>query len=115
MSAPLGRVHTGWLRRSRARMSSTCPWSSTTSPPAENSRIGRGRPSAMIVMIRDPHRRPVAGPRGLGSEAGTCDQWSVRPDDLLAHFPDGAVPRPAQIHLLSRLGRALAEAEDDPE
>jgi Rad3-related DNA helicase len=35
-------------------------------------------------------------------------------DDLLAHFPPGATPRPEQAHLLRGLGDALAEAEDDP-
>jgi Rad3-related DNA helicase len=34
--------------------------------------------------------------------------------DLLAHFPAGATPRPAQARLLAQLGDALAEAEDDP-
>jgi Rad3-related DNA helicase len=38
----------------------------------------------------------------------------VRPDDVLAHFPAGATPRPVQARLLARLGDALAEAEDDP-
>jgi hypothetical protein len=38
----------------------------------------------------------------------------VRPDDVLAHFPAGATPRPAQARLLAQLGDALAEAEDDP-
>jgi Rad3-related DNA helicase len=38
----------------------------------------------------------------------------VRSDDVLAHFPDGATPRPAQARLLAQLGDALAEAEDDP-
>jgi ATP-dependent DNA helicase DinG len=36
-------------------------------------------------------------------------------DDLLAHFPDGAIPRPEQARLLAALGDALAEIEDDPE
>jgi ATP-dependent DNA helicase DinG len=35
-------------------------------------------------------------------------------DDLLAHFPPGATPRPEQARLLTALGDALAEAEDDP-
>jgi ATP-dependent DNA helicase DinG len=35
-------------------------------------------------------------------------------DDLLAHFPPGATPRPEQARLLSVLGDALAELEDDP-
>ena len=35
-------------------------------------------------------------------------------DDLLAHFPAGATPRPEQARLLTALGDALAEAEDDP-
>ena len=33
--------------------------------------------------------------------------------DLLAHFPDGAIPRPAQVALLDRIGEALAEAGAD--
>ncbi len=39
----------------------------------------------------------------------------MRPDDLLAHFPAGATPRPAQARLLARLGAALADAAGDPE
>jgi len=35
-------------------------------------------------------------------------------DDLLAHFPAGATPRPAQARLLAALGDALAEIADDP-
>jgi Rad3-related DNA helicase len=35
-------------------------------------------------------------------------------DDLLAHIPAGAIPRPEQARLLTALGDALAEAEDDP-
>jgi ATP-dependent DNA helicase DinG len=35
-------------------------------------------------------------------------------DDLLAHFPPGATPRPEQARLLRALGDALAELEDDP-
>jgi len=35
-------------------------------------------------------------------------------DDLLAHFPAGATPRPEQARLLAALGDALAEIEDDP-
>jgi ATP-dependent DNA helicase DinG len=38
----------------------------------------------------------------------------VRPDDLLASFPAGATPRPAQARLLRQLADALAEAADDP-
>lgn len=34
--------------------------------------------------------------------------------DLLAHFPAGATPRPAQARLLAALGDAIAEALDDP-
>ena len=33
--------------------------------------------------------------------------------DLLAHFPDGAIPRAAQVALLDELGGALAEVGDD--
>ena len=32
--------------------------------------------------------------------------------DLLAHFPDGAIPRPEQVRLLDELGAALAEGGD---
>jgi Rad3-related DNA helicase len=35
--------------------------------------------------------------------------------DLLAHFPDGFVPRPAQERLLDDLARALAAAAEDPD
>jgi len=35
-------------------------------------------------------------------------------DDLLAHFPAGATPRPEQARLLATLGDALAEIADDP-
>ncbi len=35
-------------------------------------------------------------------------------DDLLAHFPPGATPRPEQVRLLADLADAIAEAEDDP-
>ena len=35
-------------------------------------------------------------------------------DDLLAHFPAGATPRPEQARLLAALGDALAEIADDP-
>lgn len=35
-------------------------------------------------------------------------------DDLLAHFPSGATPRPEQARLLAALGDALAEIGDDP-
>jgi ATP-dependent DNA helicase DinG len=35
-------------------------------------------------------------------------------DDLLSHFPVGARPRPEQARLLSALGDALAELEDEP-
>jgi Rad3-related DNA helicase len=38
----------------------------------------------------------------------------VSPGDLLAHFPAGATPRPAQSRLLGELGDALAEIESDP-
>jgi Rad3-related DNA helicase len=34
-------------------------------------------------------------------------------DDLLAHFPAGAVPRPEQVRVLEALGRALAEGPQD--
>jgi Rad3-related DNA helicase len=34
--------------------------------------------------------------------------------DLLAHFPDGATPRPEQRRLLAALADALAEAAEDP-
>jgi len=36
-------------------------------------------------------------------------------DDLLAHFPAGAIPRPAQVRLLEELGGALAEDPGDGE
>jgi Rad3-related DNA helicase len=35
-------------------------------------------------------------------------------DDLLAHFPAGATPRPEQARLLAALANALAEIGDDP-
>jgi Rad3-related DNA helicase len=35
-------------------------------------------------------------------------------DDLRAHFPAGATPRPEQTRLLTALGDALAELEDEP-
>jgi ATP-dependent DNA helicase DinG len=35
-------------------------------------------------------------------------------DDLLAHFPAGATPRPEQARLLAAMADALAETEDDP-
>jgi Rad3-related DNA helicase len=35
-------------------------------------------------------------------------------DDLLAHFPPGATPRPEQERLLTALADALAEIDDDP-
>lgn len=38
----------------------------------------------------------------------------MRSDDILAHFPPGATPRPIQARVLARLGDALAEAEGDP-
>jgi Rad3-related DNA helicase len=68
----------------------------------------------MIVMIREPPNGARRQHGGLGSGAGSCDQWSVHSDDLLAHFPAGATPRPAQARVLAQLGDALAEAEDDP-
>jgi Rad3-related DNA helicase len=36
-------------------------------------------------------------------------------DDLLAHFPVGATPRPEQARLLATLADALTEIEDDPD
>src|SRR5919201_16333 len=36
-------------------------------------------------------------------------------DDLLAHFPTGATPRPEQARLLTALADALSEIEDDPQ
>src|SRR3989442_215597 len=35
--------------------------------------------------------------------------------DLLAHFPSGFTPRPAQRSLLAELGQAIARTEDDPD
>ena len=35
--------------------------------------------------------------------------------DLLAHFPDGAIPRPEQVALLDRIGSAIAAVGDDDE
>jgi Rad3-related DNA helicase len=35
-------------------------------------------------------------------------------DDVLAHFPPGATPRPAQVRLLRGLADAVAEAWEDP-
>src|SRR5438132_11784993 len=35
--------------------------------------------------------------------------------DLLAHFPDGAIPRPEQVALLARIGGAIAAIGDDDE
>ena len=65
-------------------------------------------------MIREAPAAPATG-AGLGNSGGSCDQWGVRPDELLAYFPAGAAPRPAQARLLARLADALAEAEDDPQ
>ena len=39
----------------------------------------------------------------------------MSPDEILAHFPAGATPRPVQARLLAQLGDALAEAEADPQ
>jgi len=39
----------------------------------------------------------------------------VSPDEILAHFPTGATPRPVQARLLAQLGDAFAEAEADPQ
>src|SRR5262249_8857702 len=54
-SAPLGSVHTARLRRSRARISKTRPSTSITSPPAENSKMGRV--SGISTIIRPEKRR----------------------------------------------------------
>ena len=41
------------------------------------------------------------------SEAGTS------PIDLVAHFPDGAIPRPTQVTLLDEIACALAQSDED--
>src|SRR5262249_37305328 len=33
--------------------------------------------------------------------------------DLIAHFPDGAIPRPEQVRLLDQLGVSLAQVDTD--
>src|SRR5262245_37638479 len=101
-------------------MSNTRPSPSKTSPPAENSSRGLGGRSDMRPMIRAPPGRAAmassggAHPFSPGGRPLSAKVSRDPMDDLLAHFPPGATPRPEQARLLRALGDALAELEDDP-